>query len=65
MRYGLPLLARVSSNPDSYTYLAESTLAWPEQATLARRIQAAGWDAVRWRDLTFGVAALHHAVNPG
>ncbi|SNS32277.1 demethylmenaquinone methyltransferase / 2-methoxy-6-polyprenyl-1,4-benzoquinol methylase [Actinomadura meyerae] len=65
LKYGLPLLARVSSNPDSYRYLAESTLAWPDQAGLARLIQDAGWDAVRWRDLTFGVAAMHHAVNPG
>jgi demethylmenaquinone methyltransferase/2-methoxy-6-polyprenyl-1,4-benzoquinol methylase len=65
LRFGLPTLARVSSNPDSYHYLAESTLAWPDQAALARKIQAAGWGGVRWRDLTFGVAAMHHATNPG
>ena len=65
LRFGLPLLARISSNPDSYRYLAESTLAWPDQAALARLIRDAGWEKVRWRDLTFGVAALHHAVNPG
>ncbi|HLV74982.1 demethylmenaquinone methyltransferase/2-methoxy-6-polyprenyl-1,4-benzoquinol methylase [Actinomadura hallensis] len=65
LRFGLPLLARVSSNPDSYRYLAESTLAWPDQAALARLLQDAGWDEVRWRNLTFGVAALHRAVNPG
>jgi demethylmenaquinone methyltransferase/2-methoxy-6-polyprenyl-1,4-benzoquinol methylase len=64
LKFGLPALARVSSNPDSYHYLAESTLAWPDQAALARRIQAAGWDAVRWRDLTFGVVALHRGTNP-
>lgn len=64
LTYGLPLLARVSSNPDSYHYLAESTLAWPDQAGLARALQAAGWRSVRWRDLTFGVAAMHHATNP-
>ncbi|MFF5264176.1 demethylmenaquinone methyltransferase [Actinomadura viridis] len=64
LRFGLPTLARVSSNPDSYTYLAESTLAWPDQAALARIVQAAGWGGVRWRDLTFGVVALHHATNP-
>jgi demethylmenaquinone methyltransferase / 2-methoxy-6-polyprenyl-1,4-benzoquinol methylase len=64
LRYGLPLLARVSSNPDSYHYLAESTLAWPDQATLAGLLREAGWTSVRWRDLTFGVVALHHAVNP-
>lgn len=65
LRYGLPLLARVSSNPDSYRYLAESTLAWPDQPALARRLQDAGWSSVRWRNLTFGVVAVHHAVNPG
>ncbi|GGV11230.1 demethylmenaquinone methyltransferase [Actinomadura cremea] len=65
LKLGLPLLSRVSSNPDSYRYLAESTLAWPDQAALAGLLQDAGWEAVRWRDLTFGVAALHHATNPG
>ncbi|REE98029.1 demethylmenaquinone methyltransferase [Thermomonospora umbrina] len=65
LRYGLPLLGRMGSNPDSYRYLGESTLAWPAQAELARRLQGAGWGGVRWRNLTFGVVALHHAVNPG
>ncbi|WP_433329609.1 demethylmenaquinone methyltransferase [Spirillospora sp. CA-294931] len=65
LKVGLPTLARVSSNPDSYRYLAESTLAWPDQAQLARRLQDAGWNEVRWRDLTLGVAAMHRATNPG
>ncbi|MEV5569525.1 demethylmenaquinone methyltransferase [Spirillospora sp. NPDC052269] len=65
LKIGLPLLARVSSNPDSYTYLADSTLAWPDQAALAGIVQSAGWTKVRWKNLTFGVAAMHHAVNPG
>jgi demethylmenaquinone methyltransferase/2-methoxy-6-polyprenyl-1,4-benzoquinol methylase len=64
LRYGLPLLGRVSSNPDSYTYLGESTLAWPDQAALAEKLQRAGWRSVRWRNLTFGVVALHHAIRP-
>lgn len=61
---GLPLLAKVSSNPDSYTYLAESTLAWPDQAALAALLGEAGWESVRWRNLTFGVVALHQARRP-
>ncbi|MEU5876820.1 demethylmenaquinone methyltransferase [Spirillospora sp. NPDC047279] len=65
LRYGLPLLSKVSSNPDSYRYLAESTLAWPDQAALGGIVQKAGWEKVRWRNLTFGVVALHHATNPG
>jgi demethylmenaquinone methyltransferase/2-methoxy-6-polyprenyl-1,4-benzoquinol methylase len=65
LKVGLPLLARLSSNPDSYTYLADSTLAWPDQPALAGIVRSAGWTKVRWKNLTFGVAAMHHAVNPG
>ena len=58
----LPRIASaVSSNPDAYVYLAESIRAWPDQAALAARIQAAGWVDVEWRDLTGGIVALHRA----
>jgi demethylmenaquinone methyltransferase / 2-methoxy-6-polyprenyl-1,4-benzoquinol methylase len=58
----LPWIARkVASNPDAYVYLAESIRAWPAQAELARMIAAAGWTDVRYRNLTFGVVALHLA----
>jgi demethylmenaquinone methyltransferase/2-methoxy-6-polyprenyl-1,4-benzoquinol methylase len=63
LRYGLPLLGRVSSNPDSYRYLGESTLAWPDQRELSGVLRRAGWEKVRWRNLSFGVVALHHAVR--
>ncbi len=60
----LPAVARrVSSNPDSYVYLAESIQVWPDQDALARQIRAAGWSGVRWRNLTGGVVAVHHAVR--
>ncbi|MGC5585330.1 demethylmenaquinone methyltransferase [Ornithinimicrobium sp. W1679] len=62
----LPRVARrVSSNPDSYVYLAESIQAWPAQRELAARIRDAGWGQVRWRNLTGGVVAVHHAVAGG
>jgi demethylmenaquinone methyltransferase / 2-methoxy-6-polyprenyl-1,4-benzoquinol methylase len=61
----LPALARVvSSDPESYVYLAESIRAWPDQQTLARRVAEAGWSDVRWRNLTGGIVALHAAVKP-
>ena len=61
----LPSLAsRFSSNPDAYRYLIESTLAWPDGPTLAKRIKASGWSDVKWRGLTFGVVAIHRAVRP-
>jgi demethylmenaquinone methyltransferase/2-methoxy-6-polyprenyl-1,4-benzoquinol methylase len=59
----LPALARaVSSSPDAYVYLAESIRAWPDQAALAGRIAAAGWSRPRWRNLSGGIVALHHAT---
>ena len=61
----LPWIARrVSSNPDAYVYLAESIRAWPPQAELARRIAAAGWGDVRYRNLSGGIVALHLAQRP-
>jgi demethylmenaquinone methyltransferase/2-methoxy-6-polyprenyl-1,4-benzoquinol methylase len=63
LKYGLPLLGRVSSNPDSYRYLAESTLAWPDQRELSGLLRQAGWEKVRWRNLSFGVVALHHGIR--
>ncbi|BBX50254.1 demethylmenaquinone methyltransferase [Mycolicibacterium poriferae] len=61
----LPRIARtVSSNPEAYVYLAESIRAWPDQEQLARRIEAAGWTDVRWRNLTGGIVALHAATKP-
>jgi demethylmenaquinone methyltransferase/2-methoxy-6-polyprenyl-1,4-benzoquinol methylase len=61
----LPWVAsRVSSNADAYVYLAESIRAWPAQQDLAALVAAAGWEDVRYRNLTGGVVALHMAHRP-
>jgi demethylmenaquinone methyltransferase/2-methoxy-6-polyprenyl-1,4-benzoquinol methylase len=58
----LPAIARrTARNPEAYTYLAESIADWPAQRELAGVIEAAGWTAVRWRDLSLGVVAVHVA----
>lgn len=60
----LPRMAGVvSSDPESYQYLAESIRAWPTQPELAQDISAAGWSAVRWRNLSGGIVALHSATR--
>lgn len=60
----LPWVARrTSSNPDAYIYLAESIRAWPDQKSLAARIEAAGWSRVTWKNLTGGVVAVHMAFK--
>lgn len=58
-----PVARRVGSNAESYVYLAESIQAWPDQPGLARIISASGWQATRWRDLTGGIVAVHHAIR--
>lgn len=61
----LPAIAKVvSSNPESYVYLAETIRAWPDQETLARAIRRNGWQECGWQNLTFGIVALHSAVKP-
>ncbi len=58
----LPAIAkRTASNPDAYVYLAESIRAWPDQAALAKSLEGAGWSNVSWKNLTFGVVAVHSA----
>jgi demethylmenaquinone methyltransferase / 2-methoxy-6-polyprenyl-1,4-benzoquinol methylase len=60
----LPAVARrVSSNPESYVYLAESIQDWPDQQELAAAIGAAGWRRVQYRNLSGGIVALHRATR--
>ena len=61
----LPLIARrLSPDPEAYQYLARSIGAWPSQAELAGWLRDAGFDRVRWRDLTGGIVALHRGTVP-
>ncbi len=68
-RYLLDVLPRLAhaltSDPAAYGYLARSILAWPDQQTLAGQIRDAGWRSVRWKNLTGGIVALHHALRDG
>jgi demethylmenaquinone methyltransferase / 2-methoxy-6-polyprenyl-1,4-benzoquinol methylase len=58
----LPWLGRqVAGDPEAYRYLAESIRRFPDQATFAAMIEAAGLGRVRWHDLSGGIAAMHSA----
>lgn len=62
----LPVVAKaVSSNAEAYDYLNESIRDWPDQPTLAAWMRDSGWDDVAYRNLTFGIVALHRGTNPG
>ena len=58
--HALPAIARrTARSPEAYEYLAESIVDWPAQRELAGLIEAAGWSAVRWRNLSLGAVAVH------
>ncbi|WP_285136295.1 demethylmenaquinone methyltransferase [Microbacterium sp. lyk4-40-TSB-66] len=61
----LPIVAKaVSSNAEAYDYLNESIRDWPDQPTLARWMRDSGWDDVEYRNLSFGIVALHRGIRP-
>jgi demethylmenaquinone methyltransferase / 2-methoxy-6-polyprenyl-1,4-benzoquinol methylase len=49
----------VAGDRDAYRYLAESIRRFPRQDELARLMREAGFEQVRFRNLTGGIAALH------
>lgn len=60
LRGVLPVIAKlISSNPEAYTYLSESIEAWPDQKELEQKITEVGFKSVSYKNLSFGVVALH------
>ena len=60
----LPRIGRlVSGHRTAYTYLPRSVANFPAEEELARRLTDAGFTAVRWRALSFGIAAIHVGVR--
>lgn len=56
--------AAIAQEPAAYEYLVESIRRFPDQAALAGHFRAAGFEAVGWRNVSFGIAALHFGVKP-
>lgn len=54
-----PLGQMVAGDRDSYQYLVESIRRFPDQETFAGMIRDAGFDRVRFRNLSMGIASLH------
>ena len=49
----------IASDRDSYQYLVESIRKFPDQETFAEMIRTAGFEQVKYRNLSLGIAALH------
>ena len=60
----LPWLGKhVAKDQDSYTWLAESIRAHPDQESLAQMMQMTGFICVNYFNLTGGIAALHTGLK--
>ncbi|PCD76575.1 bifunctional demethylmenaquinone methyltransferase/2-methoxy-6-polyprenyl-1,4-benzoquinol methylase UbiE [Pseudothioclava arenosa] len=56
----IPVMGQVVANDrDSYQYLVESIRKFPDQESFARMIRTAGFENVKYRNLSMGIAALH------
>lgn len=67
LSYFLRILPRVgrliSRHSSAYDYLPESVLHFPEPPELAGMMEGAGFEAVEWKRLSGGIAALHWGVR--
>lgn len=63
-RYVLPIIGRlVSGHRTAYSYLPASVARFPEEGALAAHLERAGFSAVHWTTLSFGMAAIHVGVK--
>lgn len=61
----LPLMGKlVANDADSYQYLAESIRMHPDQATLKRMMETAGFTNCDYHNLTGGIVAVHRGFKP-
>ena len=56
--------AAVAGQPIAYQYLVESIRRFPDQREFAALVEAAGFQGVRWENLSFGIACLHFGEKP-
>jgi demethylmenaquinone methyltransferase/2-methoxy-6-polyprenyl-1,4-benzoquinol methylase len=56
--------AWVARAPEAYNYLVESIRRFPDQRAFAALIEQAGFGAVGFEDLSFGIACIHIGTKP-
>lgn len=61
----VPFLGRLTPNPEAYAYLAESVHSFPDPPGLAQKMEAAGFERIRWVLTAGGILAIHSGVARG
>jgi demethylmenaquinone methyltransferase/2-methoxy-6-polyprenyl-1,4-benzoquinol methylase len=59
----VPVLGRLTSDPEAYSYLPESVRSFPSPRGLAEKMDGAGLRQVRWTVLAGGIIAIHSGVR--
>jgi demethylmenaquinone methyltransferase/2-methoxy-6-polyprenyl-1,4-benzoquinol methylase len=59
----VPLLGNLAGDADAYSYLPESVRSFPEPRELAAKIDAAGFERIRWLLTAGGIIAIHSATR--
>jgi demethylmenaquinone methyltransferase / 2-methoxy-6-polyprenyl-1,4-benzoquinol methylase len=59
----VPVLGRLTSDPEAYSYLPESVRGFPPPAELAAKMEAAGLERIRWTVLAGGIIAIHSGTR--
>lgn len=54
----------ITGDSSGFVYLAKSIKAFPNQETLAKMMEEAGFENVTWKNYTGGIAAVHVAHKP-
>lgn len=60
----VPILGRLTPNPEAYSYLAESVQGFPDPPGLAAKMDDAGFEDIRWLLTAGGILAIHSGVAP-
>lgn len=58
-----PVLGRLSDDPEAYSYLPESVRSFPDPAKLAAKMDAAGFERIRYTVLAGGIIAIHSGLR--
>ncbi len=62
----VPVLGRLTRDPEAYAYLAESVHSFPDPPTLAAKMDLAGLGGIRYTLLAGGILTIHSgAKEPG
>lgn len=59
----VPVIGTFAGDADAYSYLPNSVRSFPEPRELARMIDAAGFERIRWLLLAGGIIAIHSGVK--